>query len=85
MEAALRTGYELLTGDRLNRLEYHEVRGLEGIREASVTIAGQMLKVAVANGGKNMRTLMDRIRSGQAHYHFVEMMVSKQESRERRG
>ncbi|MCG0237879.1 MAG: [FeFe] hydrogenase, group A [Firmicutes bacterium] len=74
MEAALRTASTWLEGEP-RRLVFTEVRGLEGVREASLTIAGQELKVAVAHGLRNAARLLERIRSGEATYHFVEVMA----------
>lgn len=75
MEAALRTAYELVTGKTLERLDYHEVRGLEGIKEASVDFDGLQVNVAVAHGLANARKILDRVRSGEAKYHFIEIMA----------
>ncbi len=74
MEAALRTADAWLGGDGAGRLEFTEVRGLSAVREATVTIAGTELKVALANGLSAAARLMDRIASGEAQYHFVEVM-----------
>lgn len=74
MEAALRTVADKLTGESLDTIEYTAVRGLEGIREASVNIAGMDIKVAVANGTGNAAKLLDKIRAGEADYHFIEVM-----------
>ncbi|MFZ5651393.1 MAG: NADH-dependent [FeFe] hydrogenase, group A6 [Bacillota bacterium] len=73
MEAALRTAYELVTGQTLQSLDFHEVRGLTGVKEASVSLDGTELKVAVAHGLSNAREIMDRIRNGEK-YHFIEIM-----------
>ena len=73
IEAALRTAAAWLEGDLVSRLEFKEVRGT-GIREATVTIAGTDLNLAVANGLADAGRLMDRIRLGEAQYHFVEIM-----------
>jgi len=73
MEAALRTAYELVTGTPLPSLDLHMVRGLDGVKEASVDVAGTTLKVAVASGLGNAREIMERIKSGQ-EYHFIEIM-----------
>ncbi len=75
MEAALRTAYELVTGRTLERLDFTEVRGLEGIKEASVELNGTVLKVAVAHGLGNARRLMELLRQGKAEYHFIEIMA----------
>jgi len=73
MEAALRTAYELVTGKTLVSLDFHQVRGLEGVKEATVNIEGTSLNVAVAHGLANARELMERIKNGH-QYHFIEMM-----------
>lgn len=73
MEAALRTAYELVTGSTLLALNFHQVRGLEGIKEASVDLNGTVLKVAVAHGLGNAKEIMERIKDGH-QYHFVEIM-----------
>lgn len=73
MEAALRTAYELVTGKTLTSLDFHEVRGLEGLKEATVNLDGTSLNVAVAHGLANARELMERIKNGY-QYHFIEMM-----------
>lgn len=73
MEAALRTAYELVTGESLPSLDLHEVRGLEGIKEATVDIKGTALKVAVTNGLANARKILDRVAAGE-QYHFIEIM-----------
>ena len=75
MEAALRTAYEVITKKELPGLDFHDVRGLEGIKEAEVDVDGTPLKVAVANGLSNARKLMDRIRDGSADYQFIEIMA----------
>ncbi|MFW5981154.1 MAG: NADH-dependent [FeFe] hydrogenase, group A6 [bacterium] len=74
MEAALRTAYELLTDSELENLDFNELRGMEGIKEAEVEIANLKLKVAVSNGLGNARKLLERIKKG-AEYHFVEFMA----------
>ncbi|MBR6729294.1 MAG: iron hydrogenase small subunit, partial [Clostridia bacterium] len=75
MEAALRTVADILTGKSLDDIEYHAVRGTEGIKEASVTIGNMEVKVAVAHGLGNARKLLEDIRSGKKTYHFVEIMA----------
>ncbi len=74
MEAALRTAYELLTGEELKELDFTQIRGLEGTRETTIEIAGMDLKVAVVNGLGNVRKLLERIKNGEK-YHFVEFMA----------
>ncbi|SFG69801.1 NAD(P)-dependent iron-only hydrogenase catalytic subunit [Desulfotomaculum arcticum] len=73
MEAALRTAYELVTGQALPALDFEEVRGLEGIKEASVDLNGTVLNVAVAHGLANAREMMERVQNGK-QYHFIEIM-----------
>jgi len=73
MEAALRTAYELVTGETLPDLEFHAVRGLEGVKETSVNLNGTTLNVAVAHGLANAREILERVSGGQ-EYHFIEIM-----------
>lgn len=74
MEAALRTVADILTGQDLQKIEYTDVRGLEGIKEATVNINGMDVKVAIAHGTGNAAQLLDQIRAGKAEYHFIEVM-----------
>lgn len=74
MEAALRTVADILTGENLRDIEYNAVRGLEGIKEASVNINGMEVKVAIVHGTGNAAKLLDKIRDGEANYHFIEVM-----------
>lgn len=75
MEAALRTVYEVVTGTELECLDFKEVRGLKGIKEAQVQVGDLTVKVAVAHTLSNARILMEKIKSGEADYHFIEMMA----------
>lgn len=75
MEAALRTVSEVLTGKSFDEVEYHAVRGTEGIKEATVTIGDMDVKVAVANGLGNARTLLEKVQRGEVDYHFIEIMA----------
>ncbi len=75
MEAALRTVADILTGKELADIEYTAVRGIEGIKEATVKINDMDIKVAVVNGTGNAAKLLDRIRAGEADYHFIEVMA----------
>jgi iron only hydrogenase large subunit-like protein len=75
MEAALRTAYEVLTGETLTQLDFESVRGLEGIKEATVMVGDLPVKVAVAHTLANARKLMDKVRAGEADYHFIEIMA----------
>ncbi len=76
MEAALRTAYEVATGKKLENVDFAAVRGLEGIKEAAVAVDGLgEVRVAVAHGLGNAKKLMDRLASGKANYHFIEVMA----------
>ncbi|MDT3366226.1 MAG: [FeFe] hydrogenase, group A [Bacteroidota bacterium] len=75
MEAALRTVYEVYTGKTLPKIDFHEVRGLEGIKEATIDLAGFPLKVCVAHTLGNARYLMEKLRKGELDYHVVEVMA----------
>lgn len=76
MEAALRTAYELYTGQTLPRLEFEDVRAeIGGIREATIDLNGTPIKVAVANGLKNAAEVLRRVESGEADYTFIEIMA----------
>jgi len=75
MEAAIRTAYEVLTNEKLPRLDFEEVRGLTGIKTATLDIKGLPLKIAVANGLGNARVLLDQVAKGESPYHFIEIMT----------
>lgn len=75
MEAALRTAVEKLSGEELGALDFEEVRGVEGIKEASYNVAGMEVKLAVASGLANARKLLDMVKSGEKEYHFIEIMA----------
>ena len=74
MEAALRTVADVLTGEDLESIEYTEVRGMEDIKEATYDVAGMQVKVAVTSGLKNAAKLLDKVKSGEADYQFIEVM-----------
>lgn len=74
MEAALRTAYKFITDEELEEIDFCEVRGMEGIKESEVTIGGLSLKVAVIHGIKNARTLVEKVKSGECDYQFIEVM-----------
>ncbi len=74
MEAALRTAYELITGETLPSVDFKTVRGMEGVKEASVQVGSLNVNVAVAHGLGNARKLLDAIKAGDADYHFIEIM-----------
>ena len=74
MEAALRTAYYVLTGKEHEAIKFDAVRGMKGLKEASIEIAGKELKVAIASGMKNAKVLLDQIREGNSPYTFIEIM-----------
>jgi NADP-reducing hydrogenase subunit HndD len=74
MEAALRTAVEFLTGEELESLDFVEVRGTKGIKEATYNVAGMDINVAVASGLVNASKVLDDVKSGKANYHFIEIM-----------
>ena len=73
MEAALRTAYEKITGCNLKALDFYEVRGTEGFKEATIDLNGEKIKVAVVNGVKNIDILLNKINYGEK-YCFAEIM-----------
>ena len=75
MEAALRTAYEVLTGQQLEKLDFTQLRGLEGIKAAEIDIAGLKLKVAVANSLGCARKLLEEVEQGKSPYAFIEIMT----------
>ena len=74
MEAALRTAVEELTGEELPSVDFNDVRGTDGIKEASYDVAGMNVKVAVASGLSNARELLNKVKNGEADYQFIEIM-----------
>ena len=75
MEAALRTVYEKVTGKTLEKLEFTAVRGFEGIKEATVTINGRDIRLAVVHTLKNARKIMEQVKKGISPYDFIEVMA----------
>lgn len=75
MEAALRTAYEWITGEKLDDVEFTVIRGLDGIREATIKIKDMEVKAAIASGLGNARTLLNKIRNGEANYQIIEIMA----------
>lgn len=75
MEAALRTVYEVIAGEQLPNLELTDLRGLEGVKTATVDIDGTEVRVAVAHGLANAKILMEKIRAGETDLHFIEVMA----------
>jgi NADP-reducing hydrogenase subunit HndD len=74
MEAALRTAADLITGQDLENVDYTEVRGTKGIKEAVYDVAGNKVRVAVASGLSNANEILKKVREGTAQYDFIEIM-----------
>ncbi len=74
MEAALRTVSAILMGDENAPLEFHDVRGLESVKEATYELPGQTVRVAVVSGTKNAGKLLEAVRNGEKEYDFIEVM-----------
>ena len=75
MEAALRTAQDTLTGKNLEKINFEQVRGGEGIKRATVNIAGKDIKVVAASGLANAKKILEEIKSGKSDYQFVEIMA----------
>ena len=75
MEAAIRTAYQLVTGEELTELKIEAVRGSAGLKQAQVDVGGIQLGVAVVNGVGNASRLLDEIRQGRDDLHFIEVMT----------
>ncbi len=75
MEAALRTAQDILTGENLDKIDFEAVRGGNGIKRATVNVAGKEIKVVAASGLANARTILEEIKNGKADYQFVEIMA----------
>jgi len=75
IEATVRTAYEWITGNELPKLEFEELRGLEGIKQTTVDIDGRPIRIAVANGLGNTRRLLNMIRDNEAHFDAIEVMA----------
>ncbi|MCL2350749.1 MAG: [FeFe] hydrogenase, group A, partial [Defluviitaleaceae bacterium] len=75
MEAALRTVYEVVTGDKLNSVDFEVCRGIEGIKSAAVKVGDTEVKVAIVHELRNAAKIMDEIKAGTSPYHFVEVMA----------
>ena len=74
MEAALRTAYELITGNELENIDLHDVRGMEGIKEATVKVGDLDVNVAVCSSTGKAAELLDAIKAGEKNYTFIEVM-----------
>ncbi len=76
MEAALRTAVWKLTGEKADSpIEFKDVRGVEGIKEATYNVGGKEVKVAVVSGLANAKALLKKVKAGEAEYHFIEIMA----------
>ncbi|MCF7974524.1 MAG: [FeFe] hydrogenase, group A [Phycisphaerae bacterium] len=75
MEAALRTAVETLTGETLEKIDFEVVRGVTGIKEASLEVDGKTINIAVSNGLNNAKILLDKVKSGEKQYHLIELMA----------
>jgi NADP-reducing hydrogenase subunit HndD len=75
IEAAVRTAYVLYTGKKLERLEFNELRGIEGVRQATIDFDGFPLSIGIAHGLGNARKLLDEVRAGRSKFHAIEVMA----------
>lgn len=75
IEAATRTAYEVFTGKTLEKVEFNELRGLEGVRDAWVDFNGTPIHIGIANGLANARKLLERVREGKEQFHAIEVMA----------
>ena len=75
MEAALRTAYELYTGQKLEKVDFEAVRGLDNIKKATVRLNGVELHVGIAHGLGNARKLLNEIKEGKSEFHAIEIMA----------
>ncbi|MFW6289526.1 MAG: NADH-dependent [FeFe] hydrogenase, group A6 [Mariniphaga sp.] len=74
IEAAVRTAYELYTKKPLPKIDFHELRGMDGMRQATIDFAGFPLKIGIAHGLGNARRLLEKIESGESEFHAIEIM-----------
>jgi NADH-quinone oxidoreductase subunit G len=75
LEAALRTAADWLTGEDLKEIDFEAVRGLEGVKEATIKLAGLELKAAITSGLGNARKVLEKIKKGEADYQIIEIMA----------
>jgi NADP-reducing hydrogenase subunit HndD len=75
IEAAVRTAYVLHTGKKLSRLDFDELRGMEGVRQATIDFDGLPLNIGIAHGLGNARKLLDEVRAGRSKFHAIEVMA----------
>ena len=74
IEAAVRTAYEVQTGKTLNRLDFEELRGMEGLRKATIDFDGTPINIGIAHGLGNARKLLEEIKAGESEFHAIEIM-----------
>lgn len=75
IEATVRTAYNTITGEELEKLEFEELRGFDGIKEANININGRNVRIAVANGLGNTRRLLEGLRNGEEQFDAIEVMA----------
>lgn len=75
IEAATRTAYEWITGETLENVEFTQLRGMDGIRSASVQVGDMTLNIGIAHGLGNARRLLEDIKAGRSHFHAIEIMA----------
>ncbi|HPD94604.1 MAG: iron hydrogenase small subunit [Bacteroidales bacterium] len=75
IEAAVRTAYEVQTGKKLEKIDFTELRGMEGIRTATIDFNGLPINIGIAHGLGNARKLLEQVRSGKANFHAIEVMA----------
>lgn len=75
IEAATRTAYELFTGKPLDKVDFTQLRGMEGIRGASIDFDGTEIKIGIAHGLGNARKLLENVRAGKSEFHAIEIMA----------
>lgn len=75
IEAACRTAYELYTGKKLEKVEFHELRGLENIRHATIDFDGLPINIGIAHGLGNARKLLEDVQAGRSQFHAIEIMA----------
>jgi NADH-quinone oxidoreductase subunit G len=80
MEAALRTAYSYVTGEKLPKVEFENVRGIKGVKETKINIKGTEVRIAVAHGLANVEYVINRVREAKEKnqelpYHFIEVMA----------
>ena len=75
IEAAVRTAYEIQTKKKLEKVDFEELRGLEGVREATIDFNGLPIRIGIAHGLGNARKLLEDIKAGKSYFHAIEIMA----------